>query len=432
VHPAPPQREYFALGSLDDDIAADRVEACLDGMLDAMGPIRRALLVPPDFTRLHSGAGEIACALWRKLKRRGAAEVRVLPALGTHVPMTAAQIDRMYPGIPHEAFSEHRWRTDLAPLGEVPGAFLSQVSGGRVGWPVRCEVNAMLAQGGWDRIFSIGQLVPHEVIGIANQNKNVFIGTGGKDAIDKSHFLGAVCNMEKIMGRAETPVRAVLDYMGAHFAAHLPITYLLTVRAKDAAGRLVTRGFYGGDGKPSYRAGAALAREANMKLLDAPLRRVVVHLDPQEFRSTWLGNKAIYRTRMAIADGGELVVLAPGVETFGEDAGIDALVRRHGYRTTGMVLDAVRSDPAGLGANLSAAAHLIHGSSEGRFAVTYCPGRLARAEIESVGYRYRDLRDALREFDPASLAEGWNERQQVWFIRNPALGLWALKSSFGD
>jgi len=425
----PAHHEYFAIGSPSETITIERVEELLEGMLASMGRIARALLVPPDFTRFHSMAGEITVAMWKLLHQRGATEVRVLPALGTHYPMTPWQLDRMFPGIPASAFVEHRWRTDLTILGQVPGSFLAEVSGGRVDYSVRCEINSVLATGGWDRIFSIGQLVPHEVIGIANQNKNIFIGTGGKDVIDKSHFLGAVCNMETIMGRAESPVRAVLDYMGEHFASHLPITYLLTVRAKNEGGRLVTRGFFGGDGKATYRAGAALTQRVNLDLLDAPLRKIVVYLDGDEFHSTWLGNKAIYRTRMAIADAGELIILAPGVETFGEDRGIDALIRQYGYRKTGVVLDSVRSDTTGLGSNLSAAAHLIHGSSEERFAITYCPGHLSRAEVESVGYRYRDLADAMAEFDPKRLKDGWNEKEQVFFISNPALGLWALKSA---
>ena len=54
-------------------------------------------------------------------------------------------------------------------------------------------------------------------------------------------------------------------------------------------------------------------------MLDQPLRKAVVYLDPHEFRSTWLGSKAIYRTRMALADGAELIILAPAVKEFGED-----------------------------------------------------------------------------------------------------------------
>jgi nickel-dependent lactate racemase len=429
---APVRHEYFAEGSPAAELTAESVDRLLDGMLASMGRLHRVLIIPPDATRLHSGAGAISCRLWEMLHRNGATTVRILPALGTHVPMSPAQMDRMFPGIPHSAFVEHRWRTDLTPLGEVPGSFLSAISGGKVDYSVRCEVNRLLVEEQWDRIFSIGQLVPHEVVGIANQNKNIFIGVGGKDTIDKSHFLGAVCNMESIMGRAETPVRALLDHMSDHFGAALPITYLLTVRAKNSEGRLVTRGFYGGDGKPTYRAGAALAQQVNLTLLQEPLHRVVVHLDEAEFHSTWLGNKAIYRTRMAIADGGELVILAPGVRSFGEDKQIDALIRRHGYRRTHEVLDAVRSEPEGLGANLSAAAHLIHGSSEGRFSITYCTGQLSRGEVESVGYSYRPLSDALAQYDPTELHDGWNEKQRLFYISNPSLGLWALAKHFKE
>ncbi|MDK2971645.1 MAG: hypothetical protein PWP23_1400 [Candidatus Sumerlaeota bacterium] len=427
----PPAREYIAQGSptiVIDDAATTRL---LDGMLDQLGELSRVLLIPPDFTRFHSGAGPITVALWNMLHARGAREVKVLPALGTHVPMTRVQLERMYPGIPAEAFVAHQWRTDLEMLGEVPGAFVREVSGGRVDYSIRCEINALAARGGWDRIFSIGQLVPHEVIGIANQNKNIFVGTGGKDVIDKSHFLGAVCNMETIMGRADTPVRAVLDYMSDNFAAHLPITYVMTVRGNDN-GRLVTRGLFAGDGKESFRKGAALSQQVNLDLLDAPLQRVVVFLDPEEFHSTWIGDKALYRTRMALADGGELIIMAPGVNTFGEDKGIDALIRKYGYRGTEHTLAAVAANPEELGRNLSAAAHLIHGSSEGRFRVVWCPGGLTRAEVESVGYEYGAVEAMLNRYDPAVLTDGWNEQAGVFFIRNPALGLWALRTSFAQ
>ncbi len=130
--------------------------------------------------------------------------------------------------------------------------------------------------------------------------------------------------------------------------------------------------------------------KVNFTVLDEAPRKMVVYLDPEEFHSTWLGNKAVYRTRMAIADGGELIVLAPGVKTFGEDRQIDGLIRKYGYTGTPRVMQLVR-ETEDLPKNLSAAAHLIHGSSEGRFRITYCPGHLSREEIESVGYGYADL-----------------------------------------
>jgi hypothetical protein len=135
---------------------------------------------------------------------------------------------------------------------------------------------------------------------------------------------------------------------------------------------------------------------------------------------------------MAIEDDGELVVLAPGVREFGEDQEIDRLIRTYGYVDTSMVLRAVE-DNEDLRANLGAAAHLIHGSSEGRFTIVYCPGHLTRDEIEGVNYSYGDLETMMARYDPRSLKDGYNrmpDGEKIFFISNPALGLWAERSRF--
>ena len=416
-------------GSPSAKISDTEAEAHAAELLDQLGELKRVLLVPPDYTRFHSGAGFLTSALYRHLRNRDV-EVAVLPATGTHLPMNAEELAQMFPGIPEPAFRVHDFQHDLAELGEVPGSFVHEVSGGLVDYAIPCQINRALTEG-WDRIISVGQLVPHEVIGIANHAKNVFVGTGGKQVIDRTHFLGAVCNMERIMGRARTPVRDVLEYMANAFGKALPITYLLTVRAKVGT-EIVTRGLFAGDDFGCFATGAELARAVNLDLLPAPLKKVVVYLDPSEFKSTWLGNKAIYRTRLALADGAELLVLGPGVRTFGEDAGIDRLIRRHGYHGTAAALAAVESDPE-LAASLSAAAHLIHGSSEGRFHVTYAAGGLSRAEIESVGFAYADPSAALARYDPKLLEDGPNvlsDGEEIFFVSNPALGLWAFSERF--
>lgn len=422
---------YFAEGSASSVLDAKRAGELVDALLSALGPLKRVLLVPPDFTRLHSGAGQLSSILFEKLK--GHAEVEVLPALGTHAPMSSRQIAQMFPGIPEDRFRIHDWRTGLTTLGEVPASFVREVSGALVDYPIRCEVDQRLTLP-WDRIISIGQLVPHEVIGIAGHDKNVFVGTGGKDVIDRTHFLGAVCGMESIMGRATTPVRSVLAYMAREFARGLPITHLLTVRERLASGEIVTRGLFAGDDSACFTAGVPLVKACNLELLDSPLPKVVVYLDPEEFHSTWLGNKAIYRTRMALADRGELLVLAPGVARFGEDAQIDRLIRRHGYFGTARTLDAVKRDPE-LEESLSAAAHLIHGSSEGRFQITYAPGGLSQREVESVGYRFGDLNQALTRYDRTKLVPGQNrlpDGEEIFYVPNPALGLWGLTRQFNE
>ena len=419
------------MGSPTARISDAESEARVVELLDQLGPLRRVLLLPPDYTRFHSGAGLLTAYLYKHLRSRGCT-VQVLPATGTHVPMTSAELDQMFPGVPHDVIRNHDFQRDLVELGEVPASFVREVSGGLVDYPIFCEVNRALTEG-WDRIISVGQLVPHEVVGIANHAKNVFVGTGGKRVIDRTHFLGAVCNMERIMGRARTPVRDVFDYMSNAFGKALPITYLLTVRAKEG-GELVTRGLYAGDDVGCFVVGAELARAVNLDLLPAPLKKVVVYLEPSEFKSTWLGNKAIYRTRLALADDAELLILAPGVRTFGEDAGIDRLIRRHGYRGTPAALAAVQADPELLG-SLSAAAHLIHGSSEGRFRITYATGGLTRAEVEGVGFEYTEPEPALARYNPSTLRDGVNvmpDGEEIFFISNPALGLWALREQFAS
>lgn len=417
-------------GAADRVIDGQRTRALMESLCSGLGSPRRVLLVPPDFTRFHSGAGEITSILFELLA--SGSEVRVLPALGTHAPMTPAEIGKMFPGIPPDRFLLHDWRRGLGYLGEVPGSFIHQVSEGKLDYAIRCEIDGAISDGGYDRILSVGQLVPHEVIGIAGHDKNLFVGAGGKDVIDRTHFLGAVAGMERIMGRAQTPVRAVVRYMAEHFASHLPITHVLTVRERLSDGSVVTRGLFAGDDAACFHQGAPLAQAVNLELFERPLKKVVVYLDPDEFKSTWLGNKAVYRTRMALADGGELLVLAPGVARFGEDAEIDRLIRRYGYRGTPKTLEATRQDPE-LGASLSAAAHLIHGSSEGRFRIVYAAGGLSREELTGVGYEHADLGKALQRYDPKRLSPGINQLsdgEEIFFVSNPALGLWGLKRQF--
>jgi nickel-dependent lactate racemase len=338
----------------------------------------------------------------------------------------------MFAGVPADKFRVHDWRHDVVTLGEVPAQYVREISEGRVDYPWPAQVNRLLTDGGHDLILSIGQVVPHEVIGMANYNKNVFVGTGGSEGINKSHFLGAAYGMERIMGRAMNPVRQVLNYASNHFAQHLPIVYVLTVIGRDPQGDLAVKGLYIGDDMACFERASELSLQVNFEMLDQPLDKVVVYLDPDEFKSTWLGNKSVYRTRMAIADGGELVVLAPGLKEFGEDKEIDRLIRRYGYLTTPEILEHTeRNDD--LKHNLSAAAHLIHGSSENRFAITYCPGHLSREEIESVNFKYGDLEEMQQRYDPSALSDGYNtlpDGERIFYISNPALGLWAHKDRF--
>jgi carbohydrate kinase (thermoresistant glucokinase family) len=403
---------------------------------------RRVLLVPPDHTRLHSRAGEITAHLFATLTAAGC-EVAVLPALGTHAAMTERETRLLFgEAVPFAAVREHRWREGLVRLGEIAADEIAALSGGRWADAIPVEVDEVVLDG-WDLVVSVGQVVPHEVMGMANFTKNLVIGLGGAATIDRSHFLSAACGIETVMGHAHGPVRDATDAAFDRFLGpRVPVLWLLTV-TEDTPDGVVQRGLFvgrggsGASGGAAYRAAAGLATRCNVALLPTPEPRVVCMLDPDEFRTTWLGNKAVYRTRMAMADDGELVVLAPGVRRFGEDARVDEVIRRHGYRGTTATLDAVRADPE-LADNLGAAAHLIHGSSEGRFRITYCTdpgsGGLTREEVEGVGYGWRPLPEELEQLQVGSeTASGPRlDRAGIPFtyIANPALGLWATAARF--
>jgi len=420
---------YYKRGDEKDALTSQDLKEGLCAALDKLAPRKKVLAIPPDFTRYHSRAGELTEFAWQHY---GDKLTDILPALGTHVPMTETEIREMFGNIPPELFRVHNWRTDLATLGEVPGEFVEKISEGKLNYPWPAQVNKLIVEGGFDLILSLGQVVPHEVSGMANYNKNIFVGTGGTDAINKSHFLGAVYGMERIMGRADNPVRKLYNYADKNFAKDLPVIYALTVIAVGDDGKLETRGLFVGDDIECFNLAAELSLKVNFKMLDEPLKKVVVYLDPAEYKSTWLGNKSIYRTRMAMADGGELIVLAPALQQFGEDDQIDKLIRKYGYIGTDGVLEAVKNNDD-IKKNLSAAAHLIHGSSEGRFTITYCPGKLTREEIEAVNFKYASLREMTRQYDPKKLRDGFNTLpggEEIYFISNPAIGLWSWEKRF--
>jgi nickel-dependent lactate racemase len=419
---------YYQRGSETDVLTSVDLKNGILEAFEKIGERKKILAIPPDFTRYHSRAGEITSIIYKQL---GDKLADVLPALGTHAGMTEAEMTEMYPGIPLDKFKVHDWRNDVVEVGRVPGSVVKEYTDGMLDYEWPAQLNKLILNGGHDLILSIGQVVPHEVIGMANYNKNLFVGTGGSEGINKSHFAGAVYGMERIMGRAINPVRKLLNYASDHFIKDLPVVYIHTVVGRDDSGKLVTRGLFIGDDLQVFTLAADLSLKVNFTMLDKPLKKVVVYLDPAEFKSTWLGNKSIYRTRMAIADEGELIVLAPALKEFGEDKEIDRLIRKYGYRTTPEVLDFVKKNDD-IQNNLSAAAHLIHGSTENRFKVTYCPGKITEEEIRSVNYNYMPLEEAMKKYDPEKLKDGFNvvDGEEIYYISNPAIGLWAEKSRF--
>ena len=404
-------------------------EALAQALTQSGRVLRRILVIPPDYTRFHSYAGTITAMLRDMLHER--CQVDILPALGTHVPVTAEESRAFFgPQIDPSSLLVHNWRDDVVKIGQVPGDYIRQISEGLMDEPVDVEINRHILDPVYDLVISIGQVVPHEVVGMANQSKNLFVGCGGSSMISSSHMLGAFYGLERIMGKDHSPVRKLFDYAQDHFLHGVPLMYVLTVttaRGQDIS----VHGLYIGRERMLFEKAVALSQKKNLNFVDKPLENVVVYLDEQEFKSTWLGNKAVYRTRMAIADGGRLLVLAPGVARFGEDPENDRLIRKYGYVGRERVLELFRAN-GDLQANQSVPAHLIHGSSDGRFSITYATRNLSKAEVEGAGFSYMPYEEAARVYDPAKLKDGYNtvNGEEIYFVSNPALGLWADRGRF--
>ncbi len=394
------------------------------------GRPRRVLLLPPDITRAHSGAGRLTEWLYRDFSRE--AEVRVIPTLGQHVPHTREQNGSMFGSIPEEHILVHDWRNGCVPVGEVCAEFVCEATAGIADWPIPVSLNRTLMEDSWDLIINVGHVVPHEVLGFANHNKNYFIGLGGKDLICASHMLAARCGIENNLGRLVTPLRACFNWAEERFLFGLPDVYVQIVMARDKAGDLVTTGLHVGDDLETYLAAARQSRAQNITIFDEPVRKIVCVMQEDEFASTWVANKAIYRTRMALADGGELVIIAPGLQRFGEQLDVDRLIRRIGYVGTPRVMELYRNDSE-MWDLAHATAHLLHGSSEGRFRITYAPGHLSREEIEGVNFAYANLADTIERYRPDRSKEGWSrtaDGEDYFFIPTPSAGLWMTRDRF--
>lgn len=422
--------DIYRIAESEKGLGEREIEAALRESL-AGRSLKKVLIIPPDFTRFHSNAGFITNRYYHLLTKAGA-EVDIMPALGTHVPVTREEAAKMFGDIPFSRFIMHNWRNDVVKIGTVPSSYVAEITEGLWHTEIDLEVNHRLTDENYDLIISPGQVVPHEVIGMSNHAKNIFVGCGGFGIINRSHMVGAVYGMERMMGKDHTPVRRLFDYGMEHYMRERPVLFVLTVTTAPG-GRIRTHGLFIGEGRECLTEAVKLSQKKNIDFVEHGLKKCVVYLDPKEFHSTWLGNKAIYRTRMAMADRGELVILAPGVTRFGEDDGVDRLIRKYGYRGRLRILEAFeKEENEDLRENMGAAAHLIHGSSDDRFRITYAVQQIPRSEIEEAGFASADYDKTAAIYDPAKLSYGYNivNGEEIYFIPNPALGLWINRERF--
>ncbi len=384
---------------------------------------KRVLLLPPDITRAHSGAGWITEEFYKIFSQT--AEVHVIPTLGQHVPHTDEQNRWMFGSIPLDRIHVHDWRNGSRTIGEVSVDFVKEATAGKVDWAIPVSLDNFLLDGEWDLIINVGHVVPHEVLGFANHNKNYFIGLGGKPMICASHMAAACCGIENNLGTLISPLRACYNKAEDDFLGNFPDMYFEVVMAYDENGELGHTGVYVGNDLETYLDAAKASREQNITVVP-PLKKVVAVMQGDEFYSTWVANKAVYRTRKAMADDGELIILAPGLKRFGEQEDVDILIRKYGYSGTENILKLWKTEPM-LQDLTHGTAHLIHGSSEGRFRITYAPGHLTKEEIESVCFGYADLNEMMALYDPAKMKNGFNTMpngEEVYYISTPSAGLW--------
>jgi len=414
-------------GTLTKDSVLALVHRAVGEALDRICDTpKKVLLLPPDMTRAHSGAGWITEEFYKIFAETS--DVHLIPTLGQHVPHTPEQNNWMFGSVPEANIHVHDWRDGSKRIGEVSAAFVKEISKGKADWEIPISLNKMLLDVKWDIIINIGHIVPHEVLGFANHNKNYFIGLGGKDTICASHIMAACCGIENNLGQLITPLRACYNEAEDQYLADLPDFYFQVVMAYDDAGKLAHTGVYVGDDLETYLMGARTSREQNITIVP-PLKKVVAVMQEDEFHSTWVANKAVYRTRKAMADGGELLIIAPGLRRFGEQEDVDQLIRKYGYCGTEKVMRLWKTESV-LQDLTHGTAHLIHGSSEGRFNITYAPGYLAKQEMESVGFGYADLAETLKRYDPAKMKNGFNtmpDGEEVYFISTPSAGLWTTR-----
>jgi nickel-dependent lactate racemase len=415
-----------------DEISWSRLQALMEQTVaEARKRIcakpKRVLLLPPDITRMHSGAGRLTEMLYQLLADE--ADVHVIPTLGQHVPHTPEENRQMFGSIPNERIHAHDWRGGCVEVGEVPARFVDEATQGAADWGFPIVLNRMLLEEPWDLIINVGHVVPHEVLGFANHNKNYFIGLGGKDLICAAHMAAAACGIENNLGNLITPVRACFNRAEDEFLSQLPDLYVQVVLARNEKDQLVHTGVHVGDDLETYLAAARQSREQNITMFDEPVEKIVCVMQGDEFFSTWVANKSVYRTRMALADGGELVVIAPGLKRFGEQPDVDDLIRKYGYVGTPRVMEQYKKN-ADMQDLAHATAHLMHGSSEGRFSITYAPGHLSKIEIEGVNFLYADINETIHRYRPDACKQGWNttaDGERYYFIPTPSAGLWATR-----
>jgi nickel-dependent lactate racemase len=271
---------------------------------------RRVLVLIPDGTRTMPMPAMFD-ALERELLPRVAA-LDYLVALGTHQPMSDAQLGRLVGRdvVAGQAgksrIFNHRWEDPEAfvKLGTIPASEIADLTGGRLKQDVPVALNRLILD--YDHVLICGPVFPHEVVGFSGGTKYLFPGIAGPDIIHFTHWLGALISSYEIIGTMHTPVRAVIDR-----AAQLvdrPLSLLAPVVTHDGVA-----GLYCGEVREAWAAAAALSARRHIVWVERPFRRVLSVMPPL-YDDLWTAAKGMYKAEPAVADGGEVVIFAPKLD----------------------------------------------------------------------------------------------------------------------
>ena len=250
-----------------------------------------------------------------------------LVALGTHPPMSDAQLSKLVGRTVTDGRAgerrifNHRWDdpASFATLGTIPAREIELLTQGRLSQDVNVVLNRLPLE--YDHVVVCGPVFPHEVVGFSGGTKYLFPGIAGPEIIHFTHWLGALITNYEVIGTKATPVRAVIDR-----AARLldrPLSLLAPVVLHDGVA-----GIYCGPVGEAWSEAADLSSRRHVVWLDAPVERVL-SIMPAMYDDLWVAGKGMYKLEPAIADGGEVVIYAPHVTEVSHTHG--RLIEEVGY-----------------------------------------------------------------------------------------------------
>ncbi len=411
------------------------IKVAIKQFLDNLDPPKnRILIIAPNFTLINSVGGEITQILYSFLKDNSI--IDIIPASGMHQPLSKENRIKNYGKIPEQVFKIHNWRDSVKNIGQISSEDIKELSNDVLDYTIDVDINQNLLNKEYDHIISIGQVYPHETAGFSNGVKNILYGLGGSDFINKTHFLSAVVGIDNIIGQTQNPIQNLFKYASDSFLKErVKIHYISYVISTNINAESFLQGLFFGDAENYSRIfskASKLSYNNNINVISDPLKNILVFLDPQNYSSTWRGNEAIYRTRRALENNGNLVIIAPGLTNFIEDPTLDDLIRKFGYLGKEAILEKVNKSKL-LQENLSLAAHLIQGSSENKFKITYCTKNLSENDFRTVNYNWMNLEGAIKYYQIKKLKRGLNilpDGNEIFYITNPSINLWIARKKF--